>query len=285
MIKNIKLFVADIDGTLVNEAREMMPLTRAVLNDLHQRGILLGIASGRPVGPHLYEQKDTWKVNFDFDMWIGMNGNQVYDVHKDTYEKFYELSPETIEEIITLMKPIKANPFIYVGEDMLSQEIDEEMYASETRHHIKCTKVEQISDLWKQPTEKILFRLSDAKLMPEAEKLAASHPSKNYTAFKTQPTMLEFQDPRVNKGLGVERYCMANHISLDEVIAFGDMSNDNGMMTKAGWSVCLKNGADDTKALANAVTEYDNDHDGLGRYMIDHWYLPHGWTVPQPQEK
>jgi len=64
MIKNIKLFVADIDGTLVNEAREMMPLTRAVLNDLHCRGILMGIASGRPVGPHLYEQKDAMAGEF-----------------------------------------------------------------------------------------------------------------------------------------------------------------------------------------------------------------------------
>lgn len=68
MIETMKLLVADIDGTLVNEPREMMPLTRAVLNDLHTRGVLLGIASGRPLGPHLYEQKDEWKVNFNFDM-------------------------------------------------------------------------------------------------------------------------------------------------------------------------------------------------------------------------
>jgi Cof subfamily protein (haloacid dehalogenase superfamily) len=282
MIKNIRLFVADIDGTLVNEPRHMMPLTRAILNDLHQRGILLGIASGRPVGPHLYEQKDSWKVNFDFDMWIGMNGNQVYDVHKNTYEKFYELAPETIAEIISFMAPMDANPFIYIGEDMLSKEVDAEMFASMARHHVNCTKVKNLSDLWAQPTEKILFRLKKAEQMPEAEALAASHPSKKYTAFKTQPTMLEFQDPRVNKGLGIERYCEANQIPLEEVMAFGDMSNDNGMMKTAGWSVCLKNGADDTKALANAITEYDNDHDGLGHYMIDHWYLPHGWKVPDP---
>ncbi|NLH64132.1 MAG: HAD-IIB family hydrolase [Erysipelotrichaceae bacterium] len=282
MIETMKLLVADIDGTLVNEPREMMPLTRAVLNDLHTRGVLLGIASGRPLGPHLYEQKDEWKVNFNFDMWIGMNGGQLYDVHKDTYEHFYKLQPKTIEEIITFMKPMHANPFIYLGEDMLSEEVDEEMFESMKRHHIQCTKVEELSELWKGPTSKILFRLSDASQMPEAESFAAQHPSKDYAAFKTQPTMLEFQDPRVNKGLGVERYCQQNGISLDEVMAFGDMSNDNGMMSTAGWSVCLKNGSDDTKALANAITEYDNDHDGLGHYMIDHWYVTHGWKTPEP---
>ena len=55
---DLKLLVADIDGTVVNEPREMMPVTRAVLNDLHKRGVLLGIASGRPIGEHLYAQKD-----------------------------------------------------------------------------------------------------------------------------------------------------------------------------------------------------------------------------------
>lgn len=98
-------------------------------------------------------------------------------------------------------------------------------------------------------------------------------------AFKTQPTMLEFQDPRVNKGLGVQMYCKANNIDIHDVICFGDMSNDNGMMSLPGPSVCLLNGSDDTKALANYITEYDNEHDGLGHWMIDHFYKDLGWKL------
>lgn len=278
MFENIKLLVADIDGTLVNEPREMMPLTRKVLYDLHARGIQIGIASGRPIGPCLYAQKDEWDIGFDMDLWIGMNGGQLYDVKKDTVDYFYKLQPETIKEIITMMEPIQANPFIYVGEDMLSKEIDEEMYASMARHNINCTKV-PLERLWAEETDKILFRLKDANDMPQAEALAARHPSDKYTAFKTQPTMLEFQDPRVNKGLGVQMYCKANNIDINDVICFGDMSNDNGMMSLPGPSVCLKNGSDDTKALADYVTEYDNDHDGLGHWLVDHFYKELGWEI------
>ncbi|MGM9941732.1 MAG: HAD hydrolase family protein [Bulleidia sp.] len=57
--------------------------------------------------------------------------------------------------------------------------------------------------------------------------------------------MLEFQDPL-------------------SVICFGDMSNDNGMMTLPGASVCLCDGSDDTKALSDYMTGYDHDHDGPG---------------------
>lgn len=280
MFENIKLIVADIDGTLVNEPRDMMPLTRACLNDLHARGIKIGIASGRPIGEHLYAQKDEWNVNFDFDLWIGMNGGQLYDVAKDKVDYFFKLQPETIKEIIMMMEPIKANPFIYIGEDMFSKEIDDEMYASMARHNIQCTKV-PLEDLWKDSTDKILFRLKDANDMPKAEEFASKHPSEKYTAFKTQPTMLEFQDPRVNKGLGVAMYCEANGIDLKDVMVFGDMSNDNGMMALEGPSVCLKNGSDDTKALADYITEYDNDHDGMGHWLIDHFYSETGWDIPE----
>lgn len=281
MIKNIKLIVADIDGTLVNEARDMLPITRALLNDLHAKGILFGIASGRPIGPHLYDARKEWNFDFDIDLWIGMNGGQLYDVLKNQTEEFYKLDEKTIEEIIMMMRPMDANPFIYIGEDMLSEKIDEDMIASMNRHNIKCEKADVLDKLWAQPTNKILFRLKQASQMPQAEEFASMHPSSKYTAFKTQPTMLEFQDPRVNKGVGVARYCENNGISLDEVMCFCDMSNDNGMMQVAGWSVCLKNGSDDTKALANEVTAYDNDHDGLGRYLMDVVYPYFGWEVPE----
>ena len=127
MKNDLKLLIADIDGTLVNEARDMLPITRAVLNDLHKRGVMLGIASGRPIGPHLYAQKDGWGLDFDFDLWIGMNGGQLYDVVNDTREDFHLLQPDTIRTILDLMEPFHANPFIYEGEDMFSLEVDEQM--------------------------------------------------------------------------------------------------------------------------------------------------------------
>ena len=52
MIDNIKLVIADVDFTLVDSKKEIQPLTRRMLNKLHEEGILLGIASGRPLGNH-----------------------------------------------------------------------------------------------------------------------------------------------------------------------------------------------------------------------------------------
>lgn len=279
MIDTLKLVIADIDGTLVNEARDMMEITRKVLYDLHSRGIRLGIASGRPIGPHLYENAREWGIDFDFDVWIGMNGGQLRDNAQNKEEGFYKLKPKQIKEILKVMEPIDANPFIYIGEDMLSRYIDEEMVSSMKRHNIQCTTVEKESDFWRTDTNKILFRLKDAEEMPKLEAYLQKHRSDDFVFFKTQPTMMEFQDPHIHKGVGLKKFCEDNHISLNEVMAFGDTSNDNEMLKDAGWGVCLKQGSDDTKACADAITDYTNEEDGLGRYLLDHWYTPHGWTL------
>lgn len=279
MIKKVKLIIADIDGTLVNEKRDMMDTTRQVLYDLHRRGILLGIASGRPLGEHLYDTAAYWGITFPFDVWIGMNGGQLQDHLTGKRQDFCQLQPSAIREIIELMEPMHANPFIYIGEDMLSLYIDEEMTASMKRHNISCSTVSQLSDFWQHETNKILFRLKSAQQMPEVERYLAEHRSEKYAFFKTQPTMMEFQDARISKAVAMKTFCEEHGIAMDEVMAFGDTTNDNEMLKEAGWGVCLSQGSADTIACADAVTDFSNDEDGMGRYLKDHVYPAMGWTL------
>ena len=284
MIEDLRFLVADIDGTLVNEKRDMLDLTRRVLTDLHNRGVYLGIASGRPLGEKIYAMaRNSWGLDFDFDCFIGMNGGQLKDDLFDTTDEFFKLQPDVIKEILELMEGcgVFANPFIYIGEDMLSRDKDEMMVAAMNRHHIQCNTVKDMSEFWKEPTAKILFRLKSPEDMPVLEKYLAEHRSDNFVFFKTQTTMMEFQDARVNKGIAVDKFVRDHELSMDQVMAFGDMTNDNEMLKIAGWGVCLKQGSEDTKACADVLTDYTNEEDGFGRYMIDHWYKPHGWQLPQ----
>lgn len=270
MRKDLQLVIADIDGTIVNTPRQMMPITRKALQCIHEQGVLFGIASGRPLGPHLMELASDWQLGFPFDVMIGMNGGQLHDMQDDVFEDFYPLQPSTIQEILEMMEPIEANPFIYIGEDMLSKYIDEDMIASMNRHHIQCRPVEHIEQLYAQPTNKILFRLKRAEDMPYVEQYAKQHGKPEYTSFKTQPTMLEFQDSRISKGVALQRYVSKKNLDMEKVMAFGDMSNDLEMIQIAGLGVCMKNGSSDMKAAARYITEYTNDEDGLGRFLFDH---------------
>ena len=79
MITKVKMIVADIDGTLVNSKHELTDKTKDVIKELHDRGILFGIASGRAIDGQLEYRAKEWGFDFQFDIIIGMNGSQLFD--------------------------------------------------------------------------------------------------------------------------------------------------------------------------------------------------------------
>lgn len=264
------LIIADIDGTLAGKGQEMMPITRKAFQELHNRGAKLGIASGRPASESLVKRAESWELGFKLDVIVGMNGGQVLDQITGKYEEFYKLKKETIKEIIEMMEPTGLNPFVYKTGYMLSKYLDERMSASAMRNHEPAIPAKDVSELWEEDNAKLLFRLpDDVSRVDDIVAFAKAHPKPYYQSFLTGPMMLEFQDPRVNKGLAVKKYCEENGIDLKDVIAFGDATNDNEMLEVAGLGVCLKNGLESTKAYADVVMEYTCEEDGVGRYLFD----------------
>ena len=99
-----------------------------------------------------------------------------------------------------------------------------------------------------------------------------AHPSDKWDSVRTFPGTVEFVLPGLNKSVGLRRYAERNGIPVNEILAIGDMDNDTAMIEAAGWGVCMANGCDASKAVADAVTEYGVDEDGFGRYFEDHWF-------------
>lgn len=58
---------------------------------------------------------------------------------------------------------------------------------------------------------------------------------------------------KFNKGKAVKRVCEYLQIPIEDSIAFGDSINDKEMMETAGYSVCMENGSDILKKLADEV--------------------------------
>ena len=139
----------------------------------------------------------------------------------------------------------------------------------------KCSKEELVGGT-PEENAKIMFRTTEEE-MEGIEDYVRQHPSPHFKAFKTQTTMLEFTDQRVSKAVALKAFCEMNKLPLEQVISFGDMSNDNEMLECSGWGVCMANGSEDTKAIADDITELTNDEDGFAEYMEKHFLKPRGW--------
>ena len=71
----------------------------------------------------------------------------------------------------------------------------------------------------------------------------------------------------VSKGSGVRTLCEMLNVDLKNAYAAGDERNDISMIEAAGVGIAMKNAVDDVKAVADYVTENDNDNDGIAEVI------------------
>lgn len=81
----------------------------------------------------------------------------------------------------------------------------------------------------------------------------------------------EFMPPGVDKGYAVRQLCRQLNIDPEQVMAFGDMTNDIPMLRAAGVAVAMENGEDSVKAVAQLIAP-DHNLGGVGlvleRYLL-----------------
>lgn len=70
----------------------------------------------------------------------------------------------------------------------------------------------------------------------------------------------------VDKTTAAEYYLKENHLTWDNVIAFGDAGNDTPLIKKAGIGVALGNGKDDIKEYADIIAD-TCENDGVAKIL------------------
>ncbi len=269
-MKKYKAILADIDGTLVSKGETIMPLTKKMITLLHERGVSFGLATGRPITDAMFMKKDDWGLSFDFDMLVGMNGGMVWTKQTNKVESFFELDEATLREILEMMAPLGLNASIYEGQGMVSMYMDELTHASMKRNHMKVTISNgDMERLCMHPSSNILYRYN----LPDEERILAyidGHANPKYVAIRTFPGIIEFMDPRMDKGNGLRMYAERAGIDASQIVGFGDMDNDIALLKAAGLGVCMQNGSDGTKAIADEITAYPCWQDGMGRWLESH---------------
>ena len=270
MIEKITAFIADVDGTISAKGAKPMPRTRAAFNRLHEQGVLIGTASGRLLDHRSLDKAKEWGLDFVFDLAIGMNGGDIWDKDHEGVEHIMLLPKEHILTICEFMWPLDCNVIVYEDayDHVLAKRYDERLEASVYRNHSEA-ELTTADVMAQHDTGKIEIQYDpdDPELEREIMAVVNAHTSPYWSSVKTFMGTVEFMTPGLDKGVGLRRYAERNGIPVNEIMAAGDMDNDIAMIAAAGWGVCMINGCDGAKAVADAITEYSVDEDGLGRYL------------------
>ena len=274
MIKKIDILAADVDMTLSAKSSPLSEITIQALKELHNRDIKIGLATGREITETEKTKGMFWKLGFEFDFVIGLNGGMLYDRNLDKMYTMNMLSIEEMKEILTFLMPIIEEKKVSInveGNQLRNvMNISEDLLDMSKRRNIPLIdKTGDIDGFCEKPVYKFLFRTDPETTQFIRDKIEEHYKGK-YQTIETFPGTIELMYSGFSKGRGLEMYCEWNQLSLENTIAFGDNENDNSLLLASGWGVCLKDGNPNTKALADDITDYDCLEGGVGHYIFDH---------------
>ena len=257
LIRMIKLIVSDIDGTLVNNQKEIPHLFWEVFEQVHQKGILFCVASGRQI-QSLYELFAPIKHLIAF---APDNGASLIYQGCTLFERTMDFASylpilRTCAQIDRIGVALCGKKSAYVKTD--SKWIFKEI----ARHYPAHTQVTDFANI-----DDEIFKIT---ICDEGISRLNSYPylrqySKDFNVVVSGEIWLDITRKDVNKGDAISHLQAHLGITPDETMVFGDHLNDVEMIQCATHSYAMKNAQDELKALAAYVTEYDNNEAGVVR--------------------
>ncbi|MQS76464.1 HAD family hydrolase [Companilactobacillus halodurans] len=253
-MKKIKLIATDIDGTLFDSKHHYdKKRLNNYLDKLHQQNVKFAVASGNN-RDHLEKIfTDSPKI----DLFIAENGSQIYSKEKTLYEK--TMPKEIINSLITsLPKNLDLKAISLSGKKASYAETSVGLPLYHINNLVCVDDLSKVQD----DIFKINIQLNHTDL-DDATKFLNDHYQDTIYAAVSGFGTIDIMSPHINKAIGLKHLCELENISLDNVLAFGDNTNDLEMIKESGIGVAMKNAKDSVKEAADRISHDDNEHDGV----------------------
>lgn len=263
-----KLLFLDLDGTLLNDEKQITPGNREALLNALDREHRVVICTGRPLSSARI-QNDRLGLTRDGCYIIAFNGGMVYDYAKQAPLFRQSIPTDTALQVIALCDKMGVHVQAYDDTDVLVEPHNDN--ATVDRYCAAALMDKRVvADFHKEldrPCKLLAIDFENRQKLEQAkEALNRQFAGRIEAAFSTN-AYLEIVPAGLNKGTSVVRLCQELGIDISDSIAVGDAENDLSMITAAGVGVCMANGLDSVKAIADYITTRDNNHDGVAEVV------------------
>ncbi len=264
----MKLLMFDLDGTLLNEHSDLNPYTKEVLEKVHNAGVKLGIATGRPVST-VEKKLKLWGMDHIITIVVGMNGSHIKDLDTGYFKHLPYMPAEGIDEVISLFSDLPCEIAISDEENLYMSDFTFFAKWISRNDYLHYTQTD-FSKERKQEWAKLCV-CAMPEFMPQMIERLQQFKRTDMVGNLASRYTLEFTNSEINKGVSIRKLCVGLGISMDEVMAFGDANNDLRMLEAVGYPVAMINGTDEVKAIAKDITKYTNVEDGVAKYIEEHF--------------
>ena len=249
----IKLIATDIDGTLVSNQGIITERSLRAIRSAKEKGITVAIATGR-FPENAYMLLEDYGLRLPI---IGVNGARVVDESLREISS-HEMDREAVRQTLNVLLNAGSDFFIFGDHAICTA-------TPQRKHHSELSQGDRIKALGfqyyhgKEEVEEFIahhavykFFVCDNMPLPPIRQALSAVPGIDLT--QSGYNNIEIMPAGVDKGQGVRDLAAVMGISMNEVIALGDQSNDIPMLKAAGWGVAMGNASEETKSAARFVT-------------------------------
>lgn len=250
-----RLLAVDIDGTLLNSAREITPPVRAAVAEAQSQGVRVCLATGR-IWPSARQFVE--RLGADSPA-ILYNGGLVYDFAKDEIWLRMPLAVDQARDVLRILRRHPAvQPHLYADDRVYVPAMNKLTETYQGKDGLIAEPVGDLADWLEADPMKILIIgerpaleavVGDIRLLPYQV---------NHVFSET--IYLEILPPGVDKGTALQAVAARLGLRREEIIAVGDNLNDLAMIEYAGVGVAMANAPEALRARADFVARNNNDH-------------------------
>lgn len=258
-----KIIAFDIDGTLLTSQEIVSKPTKDILKKLSDEGHHLVICSGRSneAIKDLIKQID---MDSAFEYIVAFNGAMVENIK--TGEVLFEqrLSIEDARNLFDLSNEFELELIVYYNKSILSKTSTVHNYTSVKKRGFKCDYISSANEII-IPPHKLIY-VGEKESLDRLEPKIKEQISHKFSIARSGLHFLDFNSIGIDKGNGILKVSDALKINIQDVVAFGDSSNDYEMIKKVGVGVAMGNSTPDILKIADVVT-LSNDEDGIVEFV------------------
>ncbi|HRL85819.1 MAG TPA: Cof-type HAD-IIB family hydrolase [Bacteroides uniformis] len=257
-----KLLVLDVDGTLLNDEREISKRTLAALLKVQQMGVRIVLASGRPTYGLMPLAKTLELGNYGGFV-LSYNGCQIIKAQNGEILFERRINPEMLPYLEKKARKNGFAIFTYHDDTLITDSPDNEYIKSEALlNNLKIIREDEFSTAIDFAPCKCMLVSDKEKALIGLEQHWEKRLAGTLDAFRSEPYFLEVVPCGVNKANTLGALLEHLGVTREEVIAVGDGVCDVTMLQLAGMGVAMGHSQDSVKVCADYVTA-SNEEDGV----------------------
>ena len=259
-----KAIFLDLDGTLLNDAREITEGNRQAIRQALEAGHKVVIATGRPLVSALAQAKKLGLTEAGCYC-IAFNGGMIYDMGAKSLIYREAVRPELVQAVFAEAGRRQVHLQAYDDTFVLvpPQHSDDYVNRYCSKVGMDYRVVSSVEEIGAGTCKMLGIDYVDRAPLQGLIDWVGANTNGELEAFFSCKEYIEIIPHGLGKGNAIRRLAGILGIPMEDTIAAGDEENDLTMIREAGLGCAMANAVPAVKAVADYITKRDNNQDGI----------------------